>query len=64
MLEAIIPAGPEPSPVQVLDLQMLVGPGGQERTEADWRTLLGDGGFKLRRIVAGGGTNLIEALPA
>src|ERR1700722_9959615 len=64
VLEAIIPGGPEPSPVKVLDLQMLVIPGGHERTEADWRTVLGDGGFKLRRIVAGGGTNLIEALPA
>jgi hypothetical protein len=64
LLEAIIPADPGPSPVKVIDLQMLVVPGGQERTEADWRALLGDGGFKLRRIVAGGGTNLIEALPA
>ena len=54
----------EPSPVKVIDLQMLVVPGGQERTEADWHTLLGDGGFKLKRIVAGGGSNLIEALPA
>jgi hypothetical protein len=61
LLEAIMPAGPEPSPVKVLDLQMLVVPGGQERTEAGWRALLRGGGFELTRIAPGSGTNVIEA---
>jgi hypothetical protein len=64
LLTRLLTANSEPSPVKVIDLQMLVVPGGQERTEADWHKLLGDGGFKLSRIVAGGGANLIEALPA
>lgn len=63
LLEAIIPAGSDPSPVKVIDLQMLVVPGGRERTEAEWRALLEDGGFELRGIVTGGPANLIEALP-
>jgi hypothetical protein len=64
LLEAIMPVGPEPSPVKVLDLQMLVIPGGLERTEAQWGTLLHSGGFELTRIAPGSGTNLIEARPA
>jgi SAM-dependent methyltransferase len=61
LLEAVMPAGPEPNPVKVLDLQMLVIPGGQERTEAQWRTLLASGGFELADLIPGAGTNLIEA---
>jgi hypothetical protein len=38
-------------------------PGGQERTEAQWRTLLANGGFELARLVPAGGTNVIEARP-
>lgn len=63
LLEAIMPSGPEPSPVKGLDLQMLVIPGGQERTEAEWRTLLHSGGFELTRVTPASDTNLIEARP-
>jgi hypothetical protein len=33
------------------DLNMLVGPGGRERTEAEFRALLDAAGFRVRRIV-------------
>lgn len=46
------------------DLNMLIGPGGRERTEADFRSLLLSSGFNLTRIVP---TTLeysvLEALP-
>jgi ubiquinone/menaquinone biosynthesis C-methylase UbiE len=35
------------------DLNMLVGPGGRERTEAEFRDLLDDAGFRLVRIFPG-----------
>jgi hypothetical protein len=47
------------------DLNMLVGPGGHERTEAEFRALLGSTGFQLTRILPLGLTaNLLEAAPA
>ena len=33
------------------DLTMLIGPGGQERTTGEFRSLLETGGFALRRTV-------------
>jgi hypothetical protein len=38
-------------PGKILDMLMLVGPGGQERTEEEYRTLLDKAGFRLTRIV-------------
>jgi hypothetical protein len=35
----------------MLDLAMLVMPGGQERTEEEYGTLLGKGGFRITRVV-------------
>ncbi len=64
LIEAIVPVDSDPSPVKLIDLQMLVVPGGRERTEAQWRVLLDDSGFELARIVPGDGINLIEARPA
>jgi hypothetical protein len=32
------------------DLNMLVMPGGRERSEPEWRSLLGDGGFRLDEV--------------
>jgi hypothetical protein len=51
VLESVIPTGNEPSFGKLLDLTMLVIPGGQERT-ADWfRRLFQASGFRLTRIV-------------
>ena len=46
------------------DLNMLRGPGGMERTEAQYRDLLGGSGFRVTSIVPAGRFNVIEARPA
>jgi hypothetical protein len=51
LLEAVIAAGNDPDFAKVLDLEMLVFPGGRERTEAEFAALLNRSGFELTRIV-------------
>jgi hypothetical protein len=64
LVETVIPAGNEPSFAKLLDLNMLVLPGGQERTEKEYRALFDAAKFKLNRIVpTKGGVDVIEALP-
>ena len=41
----------EPHPGKIIDIVMLVMPGGQERTTAEYATLLEKAGFKLTRVV-------------
>lgn len=36
----------------VLDLLMLMFPGGRERTEAEWRSLLNKAGFVITKIMS------------
>ena len=51
VVEMVLPAGDKPHLGKLLDIVMLVLPGGQERTEEEYRTLLGKGGFRLTRVV-------------
>jgi hypothetical protein len=51
IVEMVLPAGDTPHPGKMLDLAMLVMPGGQERTEEEYGTLLGKGGFRITRVV-------------
>lgn len=51
LIEPVIPPGNGPSFAKLLDLFMLVWPGGQERTEDEHRTLLASAGLALVRIV-------------
>ncbi len=51
ILDAVISATPGPDFKKMLDLEMMLMPGGRERTEAEFRELLGRAGFKLTRIV-------------
>lgn len=51
VLESIIPPGNEPFFGKWLDLTMMLIPGGQERTEKEYRKLFEDAGFELSRIV-------------
>jgi hypothetical protein len=46
-----IPPGNTPFLGKFLDLQMLLIPGGKERTEDEYRTLFKQAGFELTRIV-------------
>lgn len=51
VIEMVIPPRNEPGPAKFLDLNMLVLPGGRERTEAEYRQLFASAGFKLTRVV-------------
>jgi len=54
-----------PSVTKLRDLHMLIGNvGGRERTEAEWRTVLVAGGFRLgSKIAAGPAYHVLEAVP-
>jgi hypothetical protein len=51
IIEMVLPSGNTPHPGKMLDMMMLVGPGGQERTEPEYRALLDKAGFRLTRLV-------------
>ncbi len=64
VIETVIPPGNDPCFAKLLDLTMLVIPGGLERTQDQYTTLLADAGFQLTRVVpTTGGVDVIEALP-
>jgi hypothetical protein len=64
LLEGVIPPGNEPGFGKILDLEMLVIPGGKERTEEEYRALFAGAGFNLTRIVpTHSPLNVIEAKP-
>ena len=46
-----MPEGNEPSSAKLIDLHMLMtNHGGRERTEKEYRALLGTAGFKVERV--------------
>jgi hypothetical protein len=51
LIESVIPEGNEPGLGKIIDLEMLVMPGGKERTEAEFRALFDRAGFTLTRVV-------------
>jgi hypothetical protein len=51
IVEMILPPGDTPHPGKMLDLSMLVGAGGQERTEEEYSALLAQAGFRGTRTV-------------
>ncbi|HKQ51825.1 MAG TPA: methyltransferase [Pyrinomonadaceae bacterium] len=51
LLEVIIPEGNEPHLGKVMDLEMLVSPGGVERTAKEYGDLLAAAGLRLTRII-------------
>ena len=51
LIENVIAPGNTPSYGKLTDLAMLVGPGGQERTEAEYRALCAAAGFTLTRVI-------------
>ena len=65
IVEMVLPAGDAPHPGKVLDMVMLVFPGGQERTEAEYASLLGQAGFRVRRVLpTPSAVSIVEAVPA
>ncbi|MEO7538490.1 MAG: methyltransferase, partial [Pyrinomonadaceae bacterium] len=51
IIDAVIPPGDQPHPGKLLDLEMLIAPGGLERTAAEFESLLKNSGLELTRIV-------------
>ncbi len=50
--EQIIPTGNTAHPGKLMDLEMLVSPGGIERTEEEYREILAAASLKLNRVIA------------
>lgn len=51
IIEVVVPESNEPHYSKLLDLEMLVSPGGVERTAQEYRELLAAAGLRLTRIV-------------
>lgn len=65
VVERIIQSGNDPDPAKFSDLNMLVMPGGQERTADDFERLYAEAEFKLSNIIrTGTAYNIIEGTPA
>ncbi len=65
IIEMVIPPGNDPHTGKMTDMVMLTVPGGQERTEQEYRTLLDKAGFKLTRVVpTDSAVSIVEAVPA
>lgn len=63
IVEMVLPAGDVFHPGKLLDLVMLVLPGGQERTEEEYAALLDKAGFRLTRVVpTASAVSVVEAV--
>lgn len=63
IVESVIPPGNEPFGGKFLDLVMLLIPGGKERTEDEYRTLLGRAGFELTQVIpTNSEVSIVEAI--
>jgi hypothetical protein len=64
IVEIVLPAGDTPHLGKVMDMVMLVFPGWQERTKAEYASLLGKSGFRLNRVVpTASAVSVLEAIP-
>jgi hypothetical protein len=51
LLEAVLQAGNAPDLGKLIDIEMLMMPGGRERSESEFRALFASAGFELTRVV-------------
>ena len=51
LIEAVMAPGNEPHFAKMVDLEMMLLPGGLERTEEEYRDLLAESGFKLSKVI-------------
>jgi SAM-dependent methyltransferase len=64
LIEWVLKGLNQPDPGRASDLLMLAMLGGQERTEADFATLLGKAGFSLTQVIATSGpASIVESHP-
>jgi hypothetical protein len=65
VVDSVIQPGNDSSPGKFLDLQMLIFPGGCERTEKQFRDLFVAAGWQLRRIIpTAASDSIVEGVPA
>jgi hypothetical protein len=65
VVDWVIQPGNDFSPGKFLDLQMLIFPGGRERSEKQFRDLFAAAGWQLTRIVpTAAGESIVEGIPA
>jgi hypothetical protein len=64
IIEMVLPEGDAPHPGKMLDMMMLMGPGGQERTGEEYRVLLKKADFRMTRVVpTASAVSIVEAVP-
>ena len=64
IVDMVVPENSDPHPSKWLDIEMLLMPGGRERTRPEWEALFAKAGFEIKRIVAmKAAESLIEARP-
>jgi hypothetical protein len=51
IIDGVVPGGNEPHFAKFLDLEMMMLPGGKERTEDEFRSLLTASGFEMTRVI-------------
>ena len=65
IVEMILPGPNEPGFAKLLDIEMLIFPGGRERTADEYAALLASAGFRMTRVVpTRSSVAIIEAEPA
>ena len=65
VIEGIMKAGDEPGLSKLIDIEMLLVPGGRERTEQEFRDLLAGAGLRLNRLIpTKSPVSILEAVPA
>ncbi|HEU5402792.1 MAG TPA: methyltransferase, partial [Terriglobales bacterium] len=51
IVDSVVPQNSEPHMSKWLDLEMLLMPGGRERTEPEWHELMNKAGFEITRMI-------------
>jgi len=65
IVEMVLPEGDEPHMGKMLDMMMMLVPGGEERTPSEYAALLEPNGFKVNRVVpTASAVSVVEAVRA
>lgn len=65
LVEMVLPEGDEPHMGKMLDMMMLLCPGGEERTPSEYAELLAPSGFRVTRVVpTSSPVSVVEAIRA
>ena len=65
IVEMVLPEGDTPHLGKMLDMMMLLGPGGQERTGEEYRVLLKRADFRMTRVIpTASDVSIVEAVPS